>query len=337
MTLSDPSLAAPAGTDTATRDGLGSRDPGDGPPLRRSRSRGAGRTSRRNNLIYGYLFISPAIIGLLVFVCYPLLASFYLAFTRWDGMSTPVWVGTQNFVYLFTVDPTFWPSIRATFYFVLLTVPSTLIAGLALAVLLNRRHYGVKAFRTIFYLPVVLPGIAVLTLWAYIFDPLYGLANQILDFLNLPASRWIYDEAMAMPSIVIAGLWGVGGSMIIFLAGLQNVPQELYEAASVDGAGPIRRFFAITLPMMTPLLLLQVILALNMSFQAFNQIHVLTQGGPGTSTYLLGYKIFNNAFGTYPQLGLATAQALILFLMVVGATALTLKSSNTWVHEEGRS
>ncbi|MGP9539320.1 carbohydrate ABC transporter permease [Brachybacterium sp. AOP43-C2-M15] len=296
--------------------------------------RGRGRPGRRQATANAYLFLLPSIIGLIIFIGYPVVTSFYYSFTDWDGMGPATWIGIENYTYLFTVDPTFWPSIRATFYFVALTVPSTLICGFLLALLLNHRYPGVKIFRTIFYLPVVLPGIAVLTLWAYIYEPSYGLANQILERLGLPTSSWIYSETMAMPSIVLIGLWGVGGTMIIFLAGLQNVPQELYEAAKVDGAGPVRRMLSITLPMMTPIILLQVILCLNLAFQAFNQVQVLTQGGPGTSTYLLGYKIFMNAFGTYPQLGLASAEAWIMLLMVVGATALALKTSSAWVYEE---
>lgn len=303
-----------------------------GPP--KSERRGRGRPGRRQATTTAYMFLLPSIIGLIVFIGYPVVTSFYYSFTDWDGMGPATWIGLENYVYLFTVDPTFWPSIRATFYFVLLTVPSTLICGFLLALLLDRRYPGVKIFRTIFYLLVVLPGIAVLTLWAYIYEPSYGLANQILSGLGLPTSNWIYSETMAMPSIVLIGLWGVGGTMIIFLAGLQNVPQELYEAAKVDGAGPVRRVLSITLPMMTPIILLQVILCLNLAFQAFNQVQVLTQGGPGTSTYLLGYKIFENAFGTYPQLGLASAEAWIMLVMVVGATALALKSSSAWVYEE---
>jgi ABC-type sugar transport system permease subunit len=284
--------------------------------------------------LWAYLFLLPAIVGLVVMVLYPLASSAYYAFTEWDGQSRAKWVGTANFEYLFTVDPTFWPSVRATLYFVGLSVPLTLIAGFGLAVLVNRRYSGVRVFRTIYYLPVVLPSIAVLTLWSYILDPLYGLANQVLTDLGLPTSDWIRSETMAMPSIVLIGLWGVGGTMIIFLAGLQNVPTELYEAAAVDGASRFRSFVSITIPMMTPLLLLQLILAINLSFQAFNQIQVLTKGGPGASTYLFMYKIYDNAFGGYPQLGLASAEALLLFVVVVLVSVVALRSSRYWVYEE---
>lgn len=291
---------------------------------------------RRRNLLTAYVFMLPAIIGVCVFMLYPLSSSLYHAFTKWDGLSPATWSGLDNFRYMLFEDPTFWPSLRATAYFVLLSVPSGMIFGLALAVLVNRALPGVKIFRTIFYLPVVLPSIAVLTLWKYIYDPLYGLANQILTALHLPTSQWLQSTRTAMPSLVIIGIWGVGGSMTIFLAALQNVPTEIYEAARTDGAGPIRVFFSMTLPLITPILLLQIILGLVLAFQAFNQVAVLTNGGPGTSTFLFMFKIYNDAFGTYPNLGLATAEAFILFLIIMIITGITLKTSSMWVFEDNR-
>lgn len=302
----------------------------------RDSPRRSGLTNRQRNSITAHLFILPTIVGTGVFMLYPLGSSLYHAFTKWDGLSPATWVGLENFRYMFLEDPTFWPSMRATAYFVLLSVPSGMIFGLALAVLLNRAFAGVRIFRTIFYLPVVLPSIAVLTLWKYIYDPLYGLANGVLTALHLPTSEWLQSSQMAMPAIVIVGIWGVGASMIIFLAGLQNVPAEIYEAAKVDGAGPARMFVSITLPMITPILLLQLVLGLVLASQAFNQIQVMTNGGPGTSTYLFMYKIYTDAFGSYPNLGLATAEAWILFLIIMVITALTLKTSSMWVFEENK-
>ncbi|MBO0810528.1 MAG: sugar ABC transporter permease [Microlunatus sp.] len=295
-----------------------------------------GLSHRRRNLLTAYVFMLPAIIGVGVFMIYPLGSSLYHAFTKWDGLSAATWAGLDNFRYMLFEDPTFWPSLRATAYFVLLSVPASIVFGLALAVLLNRALPGVKIFRTIFYLPVVLPSIAVLTLWKYIYDPLYGLANQLLTALHLPTSQWLQSTRMAMPAIVIIGIWGVGGSMIIFLAGLQNVPTEIYEAARTDGAGPARMFFSMTLPLITPILLLQLVLGLVLAFQAFNQVAVLTNGGPGTSTNLFMYKIYTDAFGTYPNLGLATAEAFILFIIIMIITGITLRTSSMWVFEESR-
>lgn len=290
-------------------------------------------TFRARNTITAYIFTLPMIIGVCLFTLYPLASSLYHSFTEWSGVSTAKWVGLANFRYLLTEDPTFWPSLKVTVYYMALSVPAGMIAGLALAVLLNRAFTGVRIFRTIFYLPVVLPSIAVLTLWKYIYDPSYGLANEILGDLHLPTSQWLAGSHSAMPSIVIVGLWGVGGSMIIFLAALQNVPTEMYEAARVDGAGAIRLFRSITLPMMTPILLLQLILGLSAAFQTFNQVQVLTKGGPGTSTNLYMFKIYTDAFGNYTQLGLASAEAWILFLIVLAITAVTLRTSRMWVFE----
>jgi ABC-type sugar transport system permease subunit len=307
--------------------------PARGGTLRRGQGPGTSRWKRR---VAPYLFILPTLVGIAVFTVYPLADSFYHAFTNWTGFGAAKWIGLGNFRYLFTQDPTFWPSLRATGYFVLLSVPAGIIFGLALAVLVNRAFAGVRIFRTIFYLPVVLPSIAVLTLWQYIYDPAYGLANQVLHALGLPTSQWLNSTTMAMPAIVIIGLWGVGGSMIIFLSALQNVPAEIYEAARVDGASAPRVFFSITLPMITPLLLLELILGLSLSFQAFNQIQVLTKGGPNQATNLFMYKIYTDAFGGYSQLGLACAEAWILFLIIMAVTVVILKSSSMWVFDDGR-
>jgi len=290
-------------------------------------------TFRARNTITAYLFALPMIAGVCIFTLYPLISSLYHSFTNWSGVGAAKWVGLQNFRYLLTDDPTFWPSLKVTVYYMALSVPAGMIAGLGLAMLLNRAFAGVRVFRTIFYLPVVLPSIAVLTLWKYIFDPSYGLANEILSDLHLPTSQWLAGKWTAMPSIVVVGLWSVGGSMIIFLAALQNVPAELYEAARVDGAGAVRLFRSITLPMMTPILLLQLVLGLSAAFQTFNQVQVLTKGGPGTSTNLYMFKIYNDAFGNYTQLGLASAEAWILLIIVLTITALTLRTSRMWVFE----
>lgn len=278
---------------------------------------------RRNDVIAGYLFIAPAIIGLLLFVGYPMVTSLYHSFTQWNGLTPAKWIGFDNYVEMFTADPKFWPSVGVTLLWVVVSVPVTIAAGLGLAVLVDRSLKGVKLFRTIFYLPVVLPAVAVLTLWKYIYDPTYGLANEVLRALHLPTSMWLGDAHVALASVLIVGVWGVGGTMIIFLAGLQAVPVELTEAAKVDGAGAIRRFLQITLPMIGPILLLQLVLQLNGAFQTFTQIAILTKGGPGTSTNLLMYKIYTDGFANFiasPNLGYATAEVWVLFLIVMIVT-----------------
>lgn len=294
------------------------------------------RINRRETLI-GYLFILPSILGFSIFVAYPLISSVYYALTNWDGITPPKFVGLKNFVYMFTKDPSFLPSLKATALFALLSVPSSLILGLLLAVLLNRALPGIRIFRTALYLPAVLPSIATLTLWKFIYDPQYGLANQALDFLHLPTSTWLGSSTMALPALVIISLWSVGSTMIIFLSGLQAVPQEIYEAARIDGAGVIPVFIRMTLPMISPIIFLQLIMQIIGALQAFNQAAVLTGGGPGFSTDFLMYSIYQNGFGSisqYPQLGYAIAQVWVLFLFIIVVTIFTFRFSSMWVYEE---
>ncbi len=284
-----------------------------------------------------YLFIAPAIIGFTVFVAYPLIRSLALALTRDNGLTDPVFVGLGNFRRLFTVDPAFWPSLRATGYLVVLYVPLSLALGLALAMFCNQRFAGVRVVRTLAYLPVVLPAVATITLWKFILNPQVGLLNTILDKLHLPTSSWLASPTMSMPSIVIVMLWGVGGTMIIFLAALQAVPTELYEAARVDGAGPWSTFSRITLPMISPIMLLQVILQTTAALQTFNQPKILTGGGPGFSTNVLMLSIYNNGFsnlGRVPQLGYASAQVWVLFVIIIAVIALTAKFSSLWTYSD---
>jgi ABC-type sugar transport system permease subunit len=281
----------------------------------------------------GYLFILPSIIGFSVFVAYPLLSSMYYALTEWGGYDKPRFVGFANFKYLFTVDPAFWPSIRATFIFVLLSVPSSLILGLFLAMLLNKSLPGIKWLRTIYYLPTVVPSIASLTLWLFIYQPQYGLANSLLRMLGLPDGTWLTSEKTALPSLVLIGLWQVGSGMIIFLSGLQSVPQEMYEAAEVDGAVKWRVVLNITLPLITPILFLQLILGMIGAFQAFNQVQVLTGGGPNFSTSLLNFKIYTDAFNGR-LLGYSIAEVWVLFCIIMIFTVLTYRYSNRFVYYE---
>ena len=283
--------------------------------------------------IAGYLFILPSIIGFSTFVAYPLLSSVYYSMTTWSGWNTPQFVGLKNFVYMFTTDPSFWPSLRATALYVLMSVPTGLMLGLFLAVLLNRQLPGIKILRTLYYLPVVLPSVASLTLWDFIYNPQYGLANQLLNLVHLPASQWLQGQSTAMPSIVIIGLWGVGSTMIIFLAGLQSVPMELYEAAQVDGATRWRSFWSVTVPMITPILFLQLITGIIGSFQAFNQAQILTLGGPNFATDLFNYNIWNNAFNGQ-QFGYATAQVWVLFFIIMIFTIVVFRLSNSFVYYE---
>ncbi|MEJ1111268.1 MULTISPECIES: carbohydrate ABC transporter permease [unclassified Kribbella] len=304
---------------------------------RKRRSGGGMGNNAGSDVKAAYIFIAPAIIGFTVFVVYPLIRSFYLALTKYNGLTDPVFIGLGNFRRLFTVDPAFWPSLRATGYLVVLYVPLSLALGLALAMFCNQRFAGVRLVRTLAYLPVVLPVVATITLWKFILNPQVGLLNTVLDRLGLPTSLWLQSPTMAMPSIVLVMLWGVGGTMIIFLAALQAVPTELYEAARVDGAGAWSVFVRITLPMISPIMLLQVILQTTAALQTFNQPKILTNGGPGFSTNVLMLAIYNNGFsnlGRVPQLGYASAQVWVLFIVIIAVIALTAKFSSLWTYSD---
>ncbi len=304
------------------------------------RTRGGMSRNAGSDVRAAYLFIAPAVIGFLVFVGYPLIRSFYLALTKYNGLTDPVFVGLGNFRRLFTTDPAFWPALRATGYLVVLYVPLSLILGLALAMFCNQRFAGVRIVRTLAYLPVVLPAVATITLWKFILDPQVGLLNTILDRLGLPTSLWLQGPSTSMPSVVMVMLWGVGGTMIIFLAALQSVPTELYEAARVDGAGPWSVFFRITMPMISPIMLLQVILQTTAALQTFNQPKILTNGGPGFSTKVLMLSIYENGFptlGRIPQLGYASAQVWVLFVIIIAVIALTAKFSSLWTYSDSTS
>ncbi|WP_405060998.1 sugar ABC transporter permease [Kribbella sp. NBC_01505] len=303
----------------------------------RRRARGGSSRGAGSDTLAAYLFIAPAIIGFTVFVGYPLIRSFYLALTKYNGLSDPVFVGLGNFRRLFTTDPAFWPALRATGYLVVLYVPLSLILGLALAMFCNQRFRGVRFVRTLAYLPVVLPAVATITLWKFILNPQVGLLNTVLDRLGLPTSLWLQSPTMAMPSVVLMMLWGVGGTMIIFLAALQAVPAELYEAAKVDGAGPWSAFFRITVPTISPIILLQVILQTTAALQTFNQPKILTNGGPGFSTNVLMLSIYNNGFpnlGRIPQLGYASAQVWVLFIVIIAVIALAAKFTSLWTYSD---
>ncbi|GAB3803909.1 sugar ABC transporter permease [Humibacter antri] len=256
--------------------------------------------------------------------------------TSYNGLSQPEFVGLKNFVDMFTRDPSFWPSLQATAYMVILYVPLSLLIGLALAVFANARLKGVGLVRTLLYLPVVLPVVATVTLWKFVFDPQVGLANQVLGLFGIKPLLWLSSPTTIMPSIVLVMLWGVGSTMIIFIAALQAVPEELYEAARLDGAGPWRIFFRVTLPLISPILLLQIVLQLTTALQAFAQPQILSpdgQGGPGFSSDTLMLSLYNNAFpklGNVPQLGYASAQVWVLFIIIVVVVALTARFSSIW-------
>jgi len=289
----------------------------------------------RKEAIEGYLFILPFILGYLMFRLGPLLASLYLGFTSSSGTgATTKWVGLQNYIYMFTKDPVFLASLKATTLFVGGFLPLNLAIGLAIALLMNQRVRGITVFRAIYYLPSVTTGVAVAMLWQFVFHKQWGVLNAILNLVGIRPIGWLVDPHWVMVAFIIMSLWGVGGSMIIYLAGLQSIPTELYESASIDGANRFRQFWAITVPMLSPTIFFILVTGLIGAFQIFENAFIMTGGGPNYATYFFGLNIYFTAFQSL-RFGYASSLAWILFVLIAGLTILVFYSSRRWVFYAG--
>jgi len=290
-------------------------------------------SAARRESIAGYLFISPWLIGFFVFLLVPIVTSLWLSFAKADFLSPSVFVGIENYRTILTDDPLFVKSLVNTSYYSLVRVPAGIVIAVLMALLLNRALPGVSVFRTVYYLPSVVSGVAVSLLWVWIFQPDWGLANTILRALGLPALRWLQSETWAMPAIIITSLWGVGGSMIIYLAGLRSIPGELHEAASLDGAGAGRQFIHITLPLLTPTLFYGLITGIIGSFQVFTTSYIMTGGGPANATLTYVLYLYRKAFEQF-HMGYGCALAWILLFITVILTLLVFRTSSAWVFYE---
>ncbi len=296
---------------------------------RRNRS---GRLEAREARAF-WLLISPWIIGFIAFTGGPIIASLVLSFTDYTGTAQfPTFVGLQNYQML-SIDPIFLKSLAVTIYYVILSVPLSLILSLLLALLLNQRVRFQGVFRTIFYLPSIVSGVVISLLWQWILNPDFGLLNFALHFLNIPAVLWFQDERAVVPAFVLMSLWGLGGPMVIFLASLQGIPSDLYEAASLDGANNWNKFLHITIPMLSPAILLNLITGVITAFQIFVPAYVITQGGPNYGSEFYALYLFNNAF-QYFKFGYAAGQAWILFIIILALTILLLQLSKRFVYYE---
>jgi multiple sugar transport system permease protein len=279
----------------------------------------------------GYAFISPWLFGFIVFAAAPFVVSIYLSFTRYDIVSAPVWVGLANYHRLLTEDLLFWKSLGITFKYALVAVPVGIVAGVGLALLLNLEIAGMSIYRTIFYLPSIVPVVATSVIFVWILNPQIGLINGLLDRVGVTGPAWLQDTRWAFWSLVFMSLWGVGGSMIIYLAGLKDIPASLYEAAIIDGAGAWQRTRHVTLPMITPVIFFNLIMGVIGSFQYFTQAYIMTQGGPEDSTHFYALYLFNRAW-RYLDMGYASAMAWLLFLIVMVFTVLIFRTHHRWVH-----
>jgi multiple sugar transport system permease protein len=288
----------------------------------------------RRDFRNGLLFTSPWLVGLLVFTIYPIVASMYFSLTDYSVLRAPRWVGLANYVQLFAEDRLFPKSMFNTLYYAALALPLGIVGSVALALLLNRKLLGMSVYRTVFYLPNILPTIAMSVLWIWLLNPNYGLFNSILQSLGLPGVPWLTSPTWSKPSFVIMGLWGIGGSMVIYLAGLQDIPEHLYEAADLDGATSLQKVRHVTLPMLTPTIFFNLVMGLIGVFSFFTQAYVMTHGGPVDSTLFYMLYLYQNAF-VYFKMGYASAMAWILFVIVVSLTLLVFKSSGRWVYYGG--
>jgi multiple sugar transport system permease protein len=297
------------------------------------RTRRSQSLARRETLTF-YLLISPWLIGLLLFVLGPMVASLVLSFTRWDLLSPAKFIGLQNYEKMFARDPLFWQSLKVTAIYTCVYVPVELAGGLILALVLNQRLRFVGVFRTIYYLPSVLPGVAFVVLWMWILHPDVGLINTLLSYIGIQGPRWLADPDWALPALLMMSLWGLGRSMVIYLASLQGIPRHLYEAASIDGANAWHSFWKITLPMLTPTIFFNLVLSVISTFQTFTSAFVATDGGPLDSTLFYVLYLFRHAF-QYFNMGYASALAWILFLIILALTLLIVRSSGRWVYYEG--
>lgn len=291
---------------------------------------------RKKENFFGILFAMPVMLGFVIFVFIPLVVSLGMSLTDYNVMGAEThFVGLDNFKHLFDgTDIYFKKSLGVTAYYVLLSVPLQIFCAFALAMILNAPVKGRSIFRTIFYLPTIVPAVASSIVWMMLFDPDTGILNAILKALGLPASQWIYGNTSVIPSLALMSLWTIGGTVVIFLAGLQNVPKELYEAVEVDGGGWLAKLRAVTLPMVSPTIFFNLIMSFIGSFQVFNQAYIMTSGGPDNNSLFYVFYMYREAF-QYGNIGVASALGWILFLIILVLTMLVFKSSALWVFYEG--
>ncbi|MCX7018068.1 MAG: sugar ABC transporter permease [bacterium] len=294
---------------------------------------------RRKEIFWFWVMAGPATAGFLFLTLGPMLYSFYLSFTKYDVVNPPVFVGLGNYEYLLTRDPSFWPSVKVTLIFALFSIPLSLVLSLATAMLLNTQVRFRGALRTIYFLPSLLPATASSIIWIFIFHPAYGLLNQMLEKVGITGPPWTQSSTWALPTIVIMSLWGFGGGMIIFLAGLQGIPRSLYEAASLDGATRWQQFRHVTLTQISPILFFNLVMGIIGSLKVFDQAFtfgttaVARLGAPGRSTLFYVLNMYQKSFN-YFHMGLGSAMAWMLFLAILILTVINFIAARKWVHTE---
>lgn len=299
----------------------------------------AGRAMRKakaQETITAYLFVAPWIIGFLLFIGGPIIVSFVLSFFRWKIINTPRFIGFDHYVAMFTTDDLFLHSLGVTFRFVLYSVILGNVIALSLALLLNQRIRGIGVWRTIFYLPAVVSGVAGSVLWAWMYSGELGIFNNLLIAVGLEPQAWLWDEQLVLGSLVAKSLWNIGVPMVIYMAALQGLPQDLYEAADLDNAGEWTKFLSVTLPLISPVIFFNLVMGIISQIQTFAEPYVMTKGGPANATLFLGLHLYENAFH-FLKMGYASAMAWIMFLIIFVLTMGQFGLARRWVYYEGQS
>jgi multiple sugar transport system permease protein len=300
-------------------------------PASRQLRRSAWRGLRREETIAGYLFLIPNFLGFLIFSALPILAAFALSFTIWDLAEAPRFAGLENYRTLIQ-DTLVWKTLFNTFYYSFVAVPTGVFIAFWLAYLMNRQIRGMVFFRTIYFLPSITLSVAVAVVWRWLYHPDLGLFNYLLSAVGITGPNWLFSSTWAMPALIIMGNWqGIGYAMLIFLAGLQSVPQEYYEAATIDGANEWQRLRYITIPMLSPTTFFILVTSLIGAFQGFDQFYIMTRGGPAFATTTLVLYIYNNAFGFF-KMGYAAALAAVLFACILVMTIVQWRVARVWVY-----
>ncbi|MCJ7843247.1 sugar ABC transporter permease [Lederbergia sp. NSJ-179] len=291
------------------------------------------RKSRLKDDLIGLGFIAPWLIGFLGFIVGPMIASLYFSFTNYDLLSEPSWIGLDNYIKMFTNDGRFWQAIKITFIFVFVSVPLKLAFALFVAMIFNTNRRGVGFYRTLYYVPSILGGsVAIAIVWKQLFGG-DGAVNDILSIFGVPSISWVTSPDFALSTLILLVVWQFGSPMLIFLAGLKAIPHELYEAATVDGANPILRFFKITLPMLSPVLFFNLVMQTIQGFMAFTQSFLITAGGPMDRTLFYAVYLYEKAFGHF-DMGYASALAWVLLLICAVFTAFIFRTAKSWVYYE---
>ena len=281
----------------------------------------------------GLAFLSPWLIGFFVFTLIPVMLSFYYSLCEYSLLQKPLFIGLQNYHDLWN-DPVFWKALKNTFYYAAMALPAGMLVSLGLALLLNADIKGQAIYRTIIFLPSLVPAVASAMLWLWLFNAKLGLINLLLSYAGISGPGWLSTPEWAMPALAFMSLWGVGHTVVIYLAGLQDVPRELYEAAELDGAGPWSRLWNVTLPTISPVIFFNLIMAIIGTLQVFALPYIMTGGGPARSTYFFTMYLYDNAFN-YLKMGYASAMAWVQLLIIMVLTALAFWSSRKWVHQQG--